>query len=168
MSGQKYTSSVVTVKPEASIQEALSKMQQNFIKRIVIAIGNQPVGIITERDITKFLEEDKTSRALNEIPVNYVMKKNVISLQDGLEDHFEQCTTRMDTFKIGSIVLVNENNKLIGIVSKTDITRAYAAVFAGKFKVKDYMTEQLVTCRESDTLRFALNMINSNNISHII
>ncbi len=58
MSEQKYTSPVITAKPEASIQEVITKMQQNFIKRIVVAVENQPVGIVTERDIAKFLEND--------------------------------------------------------------------------------------------------------------
>jgi CBS domain-containing protein len=164
----KFKSPVITVSTSASIHDTLVKMQLNFIKRIVIAEKDRPVGIVTERDISRFLENDKTARALNEIPISHVMRKNPISITDGFEDHFEQCTTRMDTFNIGSIVIVDSDGKLVGIVTKTDITKAFSVIYGGKCKVRDYMSEKVITCRESDTLRYALNMINTNNISRLV
>lgn len=163
-----YTTPVITVEPESSIYDALKKMQTNFIKRVVVVFKNKPVGIITERDINKFLENDKTARALDEIPVKHVMKKNVISIVDGLEDHFNQCATRMVTFRIGSVVLVDDNGELIGIVTKTDITKAFGNVYGGKYLVKDFMTRKSVTCRKSDSLRFALNLMNTNDVSRLV
>ena len=119
----KFTTPVLSVEPESSIFDALKQMQTNFVKHIVVSENNKPVGVVTERDINKFLENDKTSRALNEIPIKHVMHKNVISIADGYEDHFNQCATRMETFKIGSIVLVDDQGFLIGIVTKTDIAK---------------------------------------------
>ena len=165
---QKYTSPVIIVEPEASIHDTLVQMQTNFIKRIVVASKNKPVGVVTERDISKFLEQDKTAKALNEIPVKYVMKKAPIVIPDGIDDHLEQCATRMETFNIGSVILVNDSGDLIGIVTKTDITKAYSKIYGGQYKVKNYMTKKLITCRKTDSLRFALNMINKNNISRLI
>ena len=146
----------------------LQKMQLNFIKRIVIEVKNKPVGIVTERDINKFLENDKTARALKEIPIKQVMKKNLITITDGPNDHLNQAATRMDTFKIGSVIVVDSNGNLAGIITKTDITKVYGAVYGGKFQVKDYMTQKVFTCRKSDSLRFALNMINQNDISRLV
>lgn len=165
---QSYSTPVISVAPDASIYETLLEMQTNFIKRIVISSENKPFGIVTERDINRFLEDDRTSRALNEIPVKHVMKKNVISIVDGLEDHFIQCATRMDTFKIGSVVLVNDDGQLIGIVTKTDITKAFSIVYSGKFLVSDYMSRKVVTCRKSDTLKYALSLMNQNDVSRLV
>ncbi len=165
---QSYSTPVISVAPDASIYETLLEMQTNFIKRIVISSENKPLGIVTERDINRFLEDDRTSRALNEIPVKHVMKKNIISIVDGLEDHFIQCATRMDTFKIGSVVLVNDDGELIGIVTKTDITNAFSIVYSGKFLVSDYMSRKVVTCRKSDTLKYALSLMNQNDVSRLV
>lgn len=165
---QHYTSPVITVEPEASIHETLVQMQTNFIKRIVIASKNKPMGVVTERDISNFLEEDKTVKALNEIPIKYVMIKPPIVIPDGIEDHLEQCATRMSTFNIGSVVLVNDSGELIGIITKTDITKAYSKIYGGKYKVKDYMIKKLITCRKTDSLKFALSMINKNNVSRLV
>ena len=163
-----YTSPVITVGSESSIFETLRQMQTNFIKRMVVVSKNKPVGIVTERDINKFLENDKTAKALDEIPIKHVMQKNVITISDGQEDHFNQCATRMDTFKIGSVVLVDDDGNIIGIVTKTDLTKAYSMVYGGKYHVKDYMTEKVVTCRNSDSLKLALSLMNQNNVSRLV
>ena len=164
----KFTTPVLSVEPESSVFEALREMQINFVKHIVVASKNKPVGIVTERDINKFLEDDKTSRALNEIPVKHVMQKNVILITDGFEDHFNQCATRMETFKIGAVVLVDDTGTLIGIVTKTDITKAFSMVYGGKFKVKEFMSKGAVTCRKSDSLKFAVDVMNRNEISRLV
>ena len=163
-----YSSPVITVDPEASIHDTLIKMQTNFIKRIVIATKNIPLGIVTERDISNFLEQDKTAKALDEIPIKYVMVKTPIIIPDGIDDHLEQCATRMETFKIGSVILVDDGGALIGIVTKSDITEVFSKIYAGQYRVKDFMTRKLITCRKTDSLKFALNMINKNNVSRLV
>ena len=164
----KYSSPVISVKPESSIHEALLEMQTNFIKRVVVIDNEKPVGIVSERDINKFLEQDKTAKALDEIPIRYVMKKNCVMIPDGVDDKFIQAAARMSTFKIGSVILVDEDGKMIGIVTKTDITKAFSTVHTGKYKVKDYMTERLITCRKTDSLKFALSIMNKNDISRLV
>jgi len=165
---QKFSSPVITVEPEASIHETLLQMQTNFIKRIVVTLKNKPIGLVTERDISKFLEQDKTAKALDEIQIKYVMKKSPIVVPDGIDDHLEQCATRMETFNIGAVILVNDSGDLIGIVTKTDITNVFSKIYAGQYKVKNFMTKKLITCRKTDSLKYALAMINKNNISRLI
>ncbi len=163
-----FTSPVITVNPESSIFETLQKMQSNFVKHIVVTSKDKPIGIVTERDINRFLENDRTSRVIDEIPIKHVMQKNVISISDSITDHFDQCAARMETFGIGSVVLVDEAGKLIGIVTRTDIVKAYSLVYGGKYLVKDFMSKMLLTCRKSDSLQFALNIMNKNEVSRLI
>ena len=165
---KKYSSPVITVQPESSIFETLSKMQKNFVKRIVVVVKNKPVGIVTERDVNRFLGEDKTARSTDEIPIKHVMQKNIIMINDGFEDHFDQCAARMKTFKIGSVILVDDSGELIGIVSRTDLVKAYANVFGGKYTVKDFMSKKTVTCRKADSIKFALSLMNKNDVSRLV
>ncbi len=165
---KRYSSPVITIQPESSIFDALLQMQINFVKHIVITVKNIPVGIVTERDINRFLGEDKTAHAIDEIPIKHVMQKNVITITDNMEDNFDQCAARMETFKIGSVVLVNDNGEMIGIVSRTNLTKSYASVFGGKYLVKNFMSKKVVTCRRSDSLKFALSLMNKNQISRLV
>ena len=166
--GLDSTTDVITVTPDASIHDVLQKMQLNFVKRIVVEVKKKPVGIVTERDISKFLENDKTARALEEISIKQVMEKNLITIIDGPNERLNQAATRMDTFKIGSVIILDSNGNLAGIITKTDITKAYGVIYGAKFKVKDFMSHKVFTCRKSDSLEFALNMINQNDISRLV
>jgi len=163
-----YSTPVISVNSNSSIFEVLQKMQSNFIKRLVITDETKPLGIITERDIDKFLEDDKTARAIDEIPVKHLMQKNIVLITDGLEDDFYQCASKMKNLKIGSVILVDKNGDLSGIVSRTDVVKSYANIFGGKYLVKDFMSRKLVTCRKSDSLKFALSIMNQNKVSRLV
>jgi CBS domain-containing protein len=163
-----YSSPVFTLAENNSIHDALVVMKTNFVKRIVIAKNKKPIGIVTERDINAFLEDDTTSRALDEIKLKEIMKTNVITISVDQQDYLSQCATRMDTFKIGSIVVIDEQGQLVGITTQTDINRYYAKLYPGKYKVRDYMTYKVFSCRESDVLGFALDIINNNKTSRLV
>ena len=163
-----YSSPVLTLTENDTIHDALVMMKTNFIKRVVIEKGKNPVGIVTERDINAFLEHDTTNRALDEIRLKEIMKKNIISIIAGQQDHLSQCATRMDTFKIGSIIVVDEQDHIVGITTQTDINRHYVKMYPGRYRVRDYMTNKVISCRESDSLRFALDIINNNKTSRLV
>ena len=162
-----YTAPVITLGPEDSINDALFMMKKNDIKRIVVVNNDIPVGMVTERDIGRFLQNDKTSRMLNQIHLNEIMSRNIFAISKDQDELLVQCAIRMDAFQIGSIVIV-DNEKLVGIVTKSDLTKNFANSFAGAFKVKDYMNSKMITCRKSDSLLFALTMLNRNKIARLV
>ena len=162
-----YTAPVMTLGPEDSINDALFMMKKNDIKRIVVVNNDIPVGMVTERDIGRFLQNDKTSRMLNQIHLNEIMSRNIFAISKDQDELLVQCAIRMDAFQIGSIVIV-DNEKLVGIVTKSDLTKNFSNSFAGAFKVKDYMNTKMITCRKSDSLLFALTMLNRNKIARLV
>ncbi|MFI5407526.1 MAG: CBS domain-containing protein, partial [Nitrososphaerales archaeon] len=123
MENKLYSSPVFTLTEHNSIHDALVLMQTNFVKRTVVVKGKKPVGIVTERDINRFLENDNTKRTLDEVTLKEIMKKSLITVIANQQDHLEQCATRMETFKIGSIIVTDDDGNLIGITTQTDITR---------------------------------------------
>jgi CBS domain-containing protein len=143
-------------------------MKTNFVKRIVVVKDKKPVGILTERDISRFLEKDSTKRSLSQISVKEVMKKNLITVVADQQDFLHQCAARMVTFKIGSIIVTDEDGNLVGITTQTDITKAFGNTYAGRYKISDYMSKKVVTCRNSDYLKYALGILNRNNISRLV
>lgn len=168
MKENQYSSPVFSVATHDSIHSALLLMKANFVKRIVVVKDKRPVGILTERDISRFLEKDNTKRSLSEIPVKEIMKKNLITVVVDQQDFLHQCAARMVTFKIGSIVVTDEEGSLVGITTQTDITNAFGDTHAGKYKVSDYMSKNVATCRNSDYLKYALAILNQNNVSRLV
>lgn len=159
---------MITITPDVSIDDALQKMQSNFIKHVIVEVNDKPVGIVTERDIDKFLENSKTVSSLEDISVEQVMEKNVITITNGASNGLSHAAERMHIFKIGSVITVDIDGNLTGMITKTDVTKVYGEVYSGKFKVKDFMSRKVFTCRESDSLKLALNMINENGISRLV
>ncbi|MDE1845583.1 MAG: CBS domain-containing protein [Thaumarchaeota archaeon] len=162
-----YTTPVITLNPESSINDALFLMKKNDIKRLVIVNDDIPVGIVTERDIGRFLQNDKTARMLDQIHLNEIMSRNLFTMSEDQDEFLVQCAIRMDTFQIGSIVIVDDE-KLVGIVTKSDLTKSFSNSFAGAYKVQDYMNTKMITCRKSDSLLFALTMLNRNKIARLV
>src|SRR5574337_481673 len=88
-----YTTPVITLCPEDTIHDALFLMRKNDIKRIVISNNNIPVGIVTERDIGKFLQNDKTSRTLDKISLNEIMSRNLFTMSQDQDELLVQCAS---------------------------------------------------------------------------
>ncbi len=164
----KYTAAVITLPQEKTVHDAVFLMLQNDIKRIVVVKENIPIGIVTERDIGRFLEHDTSSRALDKIRLEEVMSQNVVTINEEQEDLSIQAAIRMVTFQISSVIVINENGALVGIITKSDIAKNFAQLYRGTYRVRNYMSKKLMTCRKSDSLLFALNMLNKSKISRLV
>ena len=165
---QPFTSPVITLVPEKSVNDALFLMQKNDIKRIVVVENNFPRGIVTERDIGKFLESDKTTKPLDKIPLQNLMSRNLVTIHSEDEDIPMQSAVRMDTFQISSVIVVDNEGKLAGIITKSDLTRNFSKLYRRLYRVEDYMSKKIITCRKSDSLYFALDVLNKNKISRLV
>ena len=165
---KQYTASVITLSKENTIHDALYLMQKNSVKRIVITEKDIPIGIVTERDIGNFLEFDKTTRNLDEIMLMEIMSQNLVTVSSDQSDVLSQCAIRMDTFQISSVIITNETGKLVGITTKSDLVHNFAIRYPRTYKVKDYMSKRIMTCRKSDSLYFGLDMLNKNKISRLV
>ena len=165
---QPFTFPVITLGPEKSVNNALFLMQKNDIKRIVVVENNFPRGIVTERDIGKFLESDKTTKPLDKIPLQNLMSKNLVTISSEDEDIPMQSAVRMDTFQISSVIVVDNEGKLAGIITKSDLTRNFSKLYRRLYRVEDYMSKKIITCRKSDSLYFALDVLNKNKISRLV
>ena len=163
-----YTVSVITLSQKNTIHDALHLMQKNNIKRIVIVEKDIPIGIVTERDVGNFLESDKTARNLDEIAIKEIMSHNLVTVSADQTDLLSQCAIRMDTFQISSVVIMDETGKLVGIITKSDLVQNFAIQYPRMYKVKDYMSKRIMTCRHTDSLYFGLDMLNKNKISRLV
>jgi len=106
------TRNVTTLTPETSVSEALNIMFKQRHMGYPVIDENNLVGIITFEDISKVPESERN------IPVKDIMSKNLIlaSPDDPVFTTFEKIIKN----NIGRLP-VTENEKLVGIVSKTDI-----------------------------------------------
>ena len=159
---------VVSTELNSSIFDCLQIMKSDFIKHVVITQNEHPVGVVSEGDIMSYLVNPNLSNALKEIPVNHVMKTNVVTIDETQDNFMVQCAKRMDVFKTGSVVVVDSENKVKGIVTKSDVTEKYAENYQEKRKISEYMNCRVFTCRANDSLEFILNTMSKYAISRIV
>lgn len=99
----------------ASIKDVLDIMIENNIGSVIILENDKVVGIITERDlVTKVLTKGLD---LN-IPIKEIMSSPVITISQN--EKVEKAAEIMTENKIKKLPVV-DNNKLLGIITLTDI-----------------------------------------------
>ncbi len=117
------TSKVVTVGISERVEEAVRLMVKFDIGSVVVVDNQKPVGIITERDITRAaLRGDSLLR----LPARSLMSR---PLQTATPD-MEIWRTFEVMLKLGVRRLpVVENGKMVGIVTEKDLTRWVLRIF---------------------------------------
>jgi CBS domain-containing protein len=112
------TRSVATVSPEQTAREAASFMLSNDAGSIPVTDGDRLVGMITDRDIA--VRGVANGRG-PDTSVRELMSDNVICARVG--DNVDDVATQMSEAQVRRLPVVDENDRLCGIVSLGDLSR---------------------------------------------
>jgi len=115
--GKVMRSPVITMDEDGTLGTAAKLMIQHDIGAVVVARGTNPIGIVTERDITK--QVVKADNALKK-PIRELMTNQLITATE--EMLVQQAFELMLKNKIRRLPIV-EGGKLKGIVTTQDIMR---------------------------------------------
>ena len=116
------SSPVVAVAPNTSLNNAAQQMYQQKISCVVVCEDEKPIGIVTERDITRSVAEKLLFR--QEVSVSDVMTSGLMTLNVDAD-----CSDALKILKINGIrrcVIVDSNQQLCGVITQTDLLRAHA------------------------------------------
>lgn len=86
----------------------------------------------------------------------------------GADTTLLEITSRLAAKNIGALVIVDEANNVIGIISERDIVKAIAASGESVLRapVSRVMTKAVVTCEESLTLDELMGMMTKGRFRH--
>jgi len=122
------TKKVVTVDPESTLLHAKELMLKNNVKRLVVVKNDRIVGIITEGDISialygfrKMIESEKMNKRMKFLKVIDFMSRDVITIKES--DTIGNAAKIMLENNISGLPVVNNENKLVGIITKKDLLR---------------------------------------------
>jgi len=161
------TKRVIACTPKDTLLEIQNLMVKHRISRVVVAdMEKKPVGIITQKDIVNFLLADTSKRGIEEIPAKEVMSKNLITVKPTAP--VPDAAKTMIKNKISSLVVADDNGKLKGIATKADIGLYFAGKGAGIYNVRDFMTPNPITIRQSQSIFLAVALMSENKISRIV
>ncbi len=120
--GEVMSKPVRTVQPDEKLSAALAVMGKYDIGSVVVAEGQNPVGILTERDVVRQIL--KGSLVLQE-PVKQVMSKPVITATP--DTSVQEAIELMLKNKIRQLPVIQGSN-LVGIVTDKDLMRSVLRV----------------------------------------
>lgn len=111
------STSIVCVKPEASLTQVAKQMRQADVGSLPVCDDrSQVLGIITDRDIViRALSSESGSKVASD-----VMTKNPIIATPNMDMH--EATLLMAKHQIRRLPVV-ENNRLLGMLSMADVAR---------------------------------------------
>jgi acetoin utilization protein AcuB len=130
------TSRVITIGPDADIFEAQDIMAKNKIRHLpVVDAENRLIGIVTDRDIRSampsglFKKLECTLEEKNEIchlRIRDIMTPNPMSISPLFT--IQDAMLLIQKERVGALPVVDEENKLKGIISVRDLLRAFINV----------------------------------------
>lgn len=114
------SSPVVTAKEKTSIREIAKLMGKNRIDAVVVVNKlNEPIGMVTGGDIVRKLVSK--TRNLLFSKAKHIMSKPVKTITKHMK--LEEAARYMATHKIKKLCVVDDSNKVAGILTSSDITK---------------------------------------------
>ena len=131
------TAGVRTATPEMPLSEVLELLRINRISGLPVVEHDKLVGIVSLEDIVRALQKNELSA-----PTNQYMTREVVSVVS-----YESIVAAIRTFtekQLGRLPVIDENQRLVGMITKGDITRGILVALQ-----KDYKEEEVRRYRAS-------------------
>lgn len=112
------TRDVQTVGPESTAKEAASFMLREDAGSMPVSDGGRLIGMITDRDIAV---RGVAKGYGPDTPVRDLMTDDVICIRE--DDDIEEAATRMSSAQVRRLPVIDDEEKLCGIVTLGDLSR---------------------------------------------
>lgn len=112
------TRNVYTVKPDASLREAISLMNEHRIGAIIVMEEDKAIGILTDRDVLKRMEKNRLN--VKSTRVRDLMSEPLVEIS--ASSSVDEALTIMRSRNVKNLPVISEG-KLVGIVTSDDIFR---------------------------------------------
>ena len=126
---------VITVVKETTVLEAQSLMQRKEIRHLpVVDDQNRLLGIVTDRDVRSALPYDLTKGVADPgqrekyayLKVADIMSTDVLPVSP--TDTLQDALLLLEKKKVGSLPVVDDDRRVVGIISVRDLMRAFINV----------------------------------------
>ena len=107
------------VTPETPVAEAARLKKSEDVGSLTILDGEKVIGIVTDRDIV--LQAVAEGKDPSGMPVRAVASSNLVTV--GQDEDLSEALNRMASYQVRRIPVVDENDRLVGIVAQADIAR---------------------------------------------
>jgi len=136
--GERMSRPVITVSPDAPINEVLALFKKEHIRRAPVLKDGKLVGIVTQTDLLNASPSPVTSLSIwelhylvSKVTVQRVMSKKVITVDR--ETPVEEAARIMADKKIGGVP-VTSSGKVVGMITETDLFKIFLELMGARQK----------------------------------
>ncbi len=175
----RMTKNPVTVTPDTSLDDAARLMKKGHFRRLAVVDENgKLVGFFSDKDLMRAapspattLSRYEATELLSGLKVTEIMQRDVVSVS--VDATIEEAALIMYEKKIGGLPVVSSVGAVVGIITETDIFKAFVDVMglkegktrltietdnkvgvvndiSGIFTAHGLSIDSLVTCRQDD------------------
>ncbi|MEB3861718.1 MAG: CBS domain-containing protein [Desulfurococcales archaeon] len=161
------SSPVLAVRPTDTLAYARNLMLKRDVGRLVVVDSDERlVGIITLSDITEALVSRFPTRTIDTILVEEVMTRDPITIEATRST--KTAAQIMVKRRIGGLPVVDSGGSLLGIVTRSDVVRAFADKYRGKFTVGELMRRTYARAERGHSLYYISRLIQSDPAGKVI
>lgn len=162
-------SPVRVISKEDTIAHARNIFLRESISRLVVIDGKTPIGMLAKKDVISGLSNYKMrAREIDSISVQEIMHSPVKVLNE--DTLILDAAKLMVSENVRGFPVVEEGGSLVGIVTKTDLTRFFFENYLGKFKVNEVATkkEDVPLIHRGHTALRAMDLMQEHSTDRII
>jgi acetoin utilization protein AcuB len=132
-------SKVFTVEQHDLIDRVFFLIHYEKVRHIPVVEKGKVIAIVSDRDLYKALGPKNNSNAIEAVPgknpaelhvvpqkVQHIMRRHVLTVTP--ETFASEAAAIMADNRIGALPVVDKDNKLVGIISATDILRVFSKI----------------------------------------
>lgn len=127
----RMTANPYTVSPDTPVTEAYELLRKHQIRRLPVVENGKLIGIVTDRELQRVSPSTATSLSIFE--VNYLLSKTKV--RDAMTKGplitvnenklVEEAAVLMRDHSVGALPVVNDDDRLVGIITETNIFDAF-------------------------------------------
>jgi CBS domain-containing protein len=161
----------ITLEANKTLYDVRNLLIKYNISRVIIVKekekeNKEPIGIITEKDIARFLFRDLPRRRLGEIRIDEAIRnQNLITAKEDTD--VSSCARSMVENSISSLI-ITADSILRGVLTKTDLLDAYAKSYGGDVTANEYMTKRVLTVNPDESVHMVLLIMVDSNVSRVV
>lgn len=131
------TQDMIVLAPEMLMQDVLECFRQKRISGAPVVSNGELLGVISMEDIINCLIKSDIQS-----PVSKYMSTKLFTVLGG--DPVIEGLRKFVSTKLGRLMVIDKNGKLVGIITKGDITRGFLSALQ-----RDHQNEELIRYRAS-------------------
>lgn len=117
---------VITCPPETPLKDVVRILSRDRLSSLVITVNEEPIGIITERDMVSILADMLNDVVWDQLSIDNFMTSPTYTIRGDVA-LYEAVELSRDK-DIRHLPVVNEFNKLIGLLTQTDMVNGLSKI----------------------------------------